>query len=278
MRDIRQRWARFSREVLAEFDVFASAPVINEIPKDPARQRVYMEFFQAQIDEILLVTDSAPNWQAQYQLQSYTQAVESTRSDLIRQGVGIAQTPAEAIATAGFTAEIATLAPLAATHQEILDFLYTRSYESLKGWTDAMAREVREITMEAVLSGEGIRDTRARIRDRISVNKSRAELIARTEVIQAYQRASIAETERAIQETGEDIKMVWITALDSRVRHLHARWHGTTATPEDNSRRVSVSPYNCRCAQKPVIEELLTDKRKAKFADERERLLTLEVA
>ena len=70
--------------------------------------------------------------------------------------------------------------------------------------------------------------------------------------------------------------MRWLTRKDSVVRHQHALWHGTLATPEDNFKRISVSPYNCRCAQSPVIPIANTKKKQDKFDEERKVLLALE--
>ena len=96
-----------------------------------------------------------------------------------------------------------------------------------------MGAEVRQITWDAIKNGAGMRETADKIKERIAVSKSRAQLIARTETISAYRESAIGETERASAEMGEELQMRWITARDSRVRHMHAAWHGTKGTPEE---------------------------------------------
>jgi SPP1 gp7 family putative phage head morphogenesis protein len=140
-----------------------------------------------------------------------------------------------------------------------------------------MATEVRQIIHDGMVQGRGIRETAKEIEERIDVNRSRAETIARTETVQAYQVATHRETARAEQETGQDIDLRWITARDSQVRHLHAQWHGTTATTEDTARRVSISPWNCRCSQIPFIEGVSRDDSE-RFNEERRQLLDEEAS
>jgi SPP1 gp7 family putative phage head morphogenesis protein len=139
-----------------------------------------------------------------------------------------------------------------------------------------MARETRQILFEGVQQGKGIDDVVRDMRARIDVSKSRARVIARTETIQAYQRSGTNEAERASVELGEEVLMRWLTVRDIRVRHLHATWHGTLATPKENRARINVSPWNCRCAQAPVIPEANTEKKRKKFKKEREALLLIE--
>ncbi len=259
------------------------ALAVNVLAIDAGQVRIYMEFLNNQIDAILLGTAQPPNWQARYQLESYIRGLVRSEASLRAQGAAISPSGAEVIQAqllqpSQFTAvaSLATSRILAPIHEDAFEFLFTRSYEKLAGWTSSMSSEVRQVMMDAVAQGQGIVATRRQIMDRIGVSRSRAELIARTETIQAFQHAATNEVKRAEEFLGEDIGMRWITARDGRVRHLHANWHGTIVTPQENSLRITRSPWNCRCAQIPVIAEANTPAKTKRFKEERERLLMLE--
>ena len=284
LRDIRRRWAAYSKAVISELRN-PSTLAINrdgfEFDFTASQIRVYMSFVERQIRELLLGTGEAPNWQAQYQAQSYQRALDLTRAQLISQGASIIRTQEEIALGAALQPMSATpslaIGPITSQpiHQDALQFLFTRSYESLNGWTDALARETRQILIDGVEQGQGIREVTRNLTSRIDVSRSRAELIARTETIQASQRGATNEAKRLEEELGEVVQMRWITSRDDRVRHLHASWHGTLATPEDNFKRIQISPWNCRCAQIATLEDSITPKKQDKFRKERQALLSI---
>jgi len=284
-REIDRRWRAYKKSTIAQLiainNPLVQTNAVKPFSLDASQIRVYMTFIETQVARLLLETQQAPNWQSKYQIQSYQRALDTTRAQLISQGAPIIRTQLEIAAGA-------VLQPLTATpslaagivgsqpiHQDALQFLFTRSYESLKGWTDKLAIETRQILVDGLEQGQGIREVTRNIRDRIGVSKSRAELIARTETIQAYQRGSTNEASRLEDELGEPILMRWVTSIDGRVRHLHAGWHGTLVTPEDNFSRIQRSPWNCRCAQIATIAEANTPAKNKKFKEQRKALLAL---
>lgn len=288
-REINRRWSAFKKsttDMLREMNQFAIESDIQNRDAIPfamnsAQQRAYMVFLQSEIDRLLLETTQAPNWQAQYQLQSYERGIEMTRASLISQGASLEPTPAEVAQAATITTFTAIPSMGAAStsipiHRDALEFLYNRSYESLKGWTDAMAKETRQILFNGAQQGKGIREITKQIVDRQNVSRSRARVIAQTEISQAFQQSATNETERAAEELDIEIKMRWLTVMDFKVRHLHAKWHGTTATPAENRVRIGMSPYNCRCGNSPVIPIADTKAKQDRFDKEREKMLSIE--
>lgn len=289
-REINKRWREFKKTVipaLIRLNAGDSILVINKgavFDISASQQRTYMAFLQREINRLLLGTPEPPNWQAQYQAQAYQRGIESTRAALISQGAQIIPTGEEilaavdlptftAIPSLGTGAAIGVRAPI---HTDALEFLFTRSYESLNGWTDAMAKETRQILFDGVAQGKGIDEVVRDMTARMDVSRTRARVIARTETIQAFQRSTTLETERAGEEIGEEILLRWLTVKDGRVRHLHASWHGTLTTPKANLARINRSPWNCRCAQAPVISDANTEKKQKKFDKERKLLLAVE--
>lgn len=285
--NIRRRWGLFKRRVLAALKQTQEQPqpllvnVDDPFVMSPEQQRIYMAYVQQQIDELLLGTPEAPNWQAQYQLESYQRALTEIRTQLMSQGAAIVPTTSERLAAEGL--EVFTATPTIATgpiaqpvHREALEFLYLRSYESLQGWTAQLSRETRNILFNGVLGGENPNTVADEISRRIDVSASRARTIAQTEINQAYSRAAIAEVTRASDEVGEEIKVRWITARDSRVRHRHAEVHGVVMDT-DRAQGIKINDgINCRCALAPVVPGTNTAKRQRRFTKEREQLLALE--
>lgn len=291
LRDINRRWAKFTKSVVTQLRQSNKAAQIVNVEEpfamDPSQIRTYMQFLEGQINDILLDAQlgGEVNWQARYQLQSYERSINVSRAALRAQGASIAATQAERIAALGITTF--DIAPSLATasiqgfppiHADALEFIFTRSFDSLKGWTDKMAVETRQILFDGANEGKGISTIVREMRKRIDVSKSRAQLIARTETIQAFQIAGTKEAERAAEELDEEVLLRWLTSRDGRVRHLHARWHGQLFTPQQNAKNINISPWNCRCSQAPVIAEANTEANDEKFAKQRTALLKLETA
>lgn len=281
--DISRRWSEFTKRTTSQLRT-ANGLVTNAgtFQMSATQIRTYMVFLNLQIDELLLGSPQAPNWQATFQAQAYERGLQDSRRALISQGAELTPTLTEFQAaqeigafTAASSLGTSSQAPI---HRDALQFLFERSYESLNKWTDAMATETRQILINGIEQGQGIDEVVSNMRKRISVSRSRARVIAQTETIQAYQRATTNEAIRASEEIGEPVLLRWMTVRDIKVRHLHATWHGTLATPADNFRRINKSPWNCRCGQSPVIPEADTAAKREKFKKERQQLLVLEAA
>lgn len=286
-REISLRWGEFKRVVAKKLRT--SGQVTNAFDMDAEQIRVFMAFWSAQVEALLRGTTEPPNWQAKFQIQSYQRSLERGRAQLRAQGARITPTPDELIRAATLDVDFTVTPALfiefagaevaaAPIHQETLEFLATRSYESLKGWTDKMTLEVRQILTDGVREGKGINELRKEIVSRLDVSESRARTIARTETIQAYQRGAVNQAVLLGEETGESVNLRWLTAGDGRVRHLHAGWHGEVMTPDELFKNINISPWNCRCSPAPVIEEGDTSEKQARFDKERDVLLAAERA
>ena len=282
-KEINRRFSKFVRETQAELLKLNASGIITNRANLTANQiRVYMAFYERKIQELLVVTQTAPNWQAKYQIQSYEQAIRQARVSLRAQGARVDLSTAEIAQAAILQGDFVQGTPFGSIaggsplHSEALDFLTERSYNAFKGWTDQLSRDARIILTTKIQEGRGIREIAKALRDRAGVTRNRSMTIARTETIQAFQTATVNEATRLENETGEKIGVRWVTALDGRVRDLHARWHGTVTTPEEGRRRFNVSPFNCRCSLIPVIEALDNTKQDERFAEQRKALLAQE--
>jgi SPP1 gp7 family putative phage head morphogenesis protein len=102
-----------------------------------------------------------------------------------------------------------------------LQVLFTRTYDFLEDTADELVREVRDELMEGFSRGESPREMADRISDRVdSVGKSRATMIARTEIIHAHSEAAVQRYEDVSERQDANIGLRHVgrlTANDARV-------------------------------------------------------------
>lgn len=277
LREVGRRFSELAQKAAERLRAQADGQiVVNQFDMDRRQQRVYLAWLEDQIDTLILVDNA--DWQTRYQLEAYRRGLEQTRAALISQGAPITPTEGERLAAQGLSTfsaapALATGAAAAPIHQEALAFLQGRAFDKLKGWTDDLAAETRQVLFDGVVEGKPVEQVIRDLRKRIDVTKSRAEVIARTEINQAYSRATTAEAQRVSDEIGEPVRLRWLSVRDSKVRPLHRRFHGQIMTPEEAQRKKGISPWNCRCGFAPVIEEADTQAKREKFAAERKQLL-----
>lgn len=277
-REINKRFAIFTKSVIGELRKLNQLTV-NEFNVDPDQLRAYMAFFQRQLDTFIV-----GDWQEQYQRRSYELAIDRFIQELSRQELLKKEDRLGLIGNnmihnqsiffgfiAGVFGKVRDFL-FNPKHIEALDFLFTRSFESLSGFSQEMARNVRIILVNGAEQGLGINEISRQINKRIGVGKTRARLIAQTETIQAFQRGTINQARITSETLGEEVGLRWLTRRDLKVRHLHARWHGRVFTRENAFKNINISPWNCRCGLSPVIKEADTEDKRIKFDKERKQL------
>jgi len=94
----------------------------------------------------------------------------------------------------------------------VIDFLQKSAFESIKGMTEELANKVSERVRRGVMEGWGVQKLKKAISEVFDKNESRAEMIARTEVIKAENKALYETYQQA------DIKadIEWIAKIDDR--------------------------------------------------------------
>lgn len=129
----------------------------------------------------------------------------------------------------------------------VLDSLQLRNLSALKGICDEMSKEIiRELT-DGINAGEGMPKLSARIQKAVGMGKTRADLMARTETINAavdgcrvrYEQAGITEFE-------------FLAASDHRTCEQCASHNGKIYKLTDNANLPPLHP-GCRCAIAPVV-------------------------
>jgi SPP1 gp7 family putative phage head morphogenesis protein len=131
-------------------------------------------------------------------------------------------------------------------HIDKVRYIYSRVYTDLKNVTETMAAQIQKELTDGVLNGLNPRVVAGGIVKKVdTIGKVRANLIARTEIVNASHQAKLVEGDNYQAVTGEAVKYKWRTSQDERVRSTHAARHNKIYTKQQ------VIPLlgepNCRC-------------------------------
>lgn len=137
-------------------------------------------------------------------------------------------------------------------HVERAELIFTRAFNDLKGVTDVMANQVSRELATSMINGEGVKRATDRITDRVDkIGKTRAKLIARTEIVESHNTAAIEEARQLEEDTGVETWMEWNTAIDGRERQTHHDRHEKVYTREKT--QTLIGEPNCRCSVTAVF-------------------------
>lgn len=138
-------------------------------------------------------------------------------------------------------------------HADRAELIFTRAFEDLKGVTDVMATQISRELSNGILLGKNPKVVARAMEDRVDkIGKTRAKLIARTEIVESHNRASITEGSIISKETGVDIEYKWSTSIDGRERDTHHDRNGKVYG-EDEVESLIGEP-NCRCSVSPWFD------------------------
>lgn len=143
---------------------------------------------------------------------------------------------------------------------EVIDFLQKSAFESIKGMTDQIAHSLKQKMRVAIREGWSIKRIRDEIKSLFDNSKHRAEMIARTETINAEAKA----TYEAANQSGLEGEMIWQSTIDNlvcpRCRDLNGKTtelntkFKTTAAQGWEGYHPTVHPQ-CRCSVEFKPEE-----------------------
>tara|TARA_R110002020_G_scaffold46027_5_gene131274 strand:+ start:14836 stop:15801 length:966 start_codon:yes stop_codon:yes gene_type:complete len=244
----------------------------------------FMNFFEKEIDRILRGLTSTKdesfldteNWIKLYIDPSYLRGLSQSRIDLNEQNVQVSLLPqvATSVNITGAAASLSTNAELfRPVHFSAIQSIYQRDYDWLKDDGKKLATSARVALTKGIQEGQGITEISKNIKKTIDIGYSRSRLIARTETSRAYKEGAINEGESLSDDLQEEIRMVWVATLDSRVRSKHLARHGKSFSFENARKLINESPWNCRCSIKPMtLDRINDDKRKEQAAKQRSRV------
>lgn len=232
----------------------------------------FMEWLQNQINAGILTvkdleqigTSVEAAWLNKYLFDSYKRGVIRARYEMQRIGMDIPSIDD----SGGPLAVVST--PF---HIDRIGLIFTRTYNDLKGITDAMAMQISRVLAQGLADGDGPRLLARKLVSTINGTgmgdlgitdtlgrfipaQRRAELLARTEIIRAHHLATIQEY-RNWGVLGVTVKAEWKTAGDDRVcdRCASMEAAGKIYTLDEIEPLIPLHPQ-CRCIALPYIEEL----------------------
>lgn len=261
MMDMRRRFRKIRDQVtlvLVEQDVLGlidDRPIILQLPEkqvwrfrtDAGKVEEFNKWFAGQVNENILTVDVHGNpWTAKYVNSAYKRgsfrAYSDARPEAMAESLDFYRGRREAFLESAFNRP---------ERLSKLKFLYTRSYEDLKGISAAMSQQVSRSLADGIVQGLHPRAIARNISNSIDgITKKRALVMARTEVIAAHAEGQLD----SFDELGVDKLLVmaeWSTAGDDRVCPLCASLDGVVMTVEE-ARGLIPRHANCRCSWIPA--------------------------
>jgi SPP1 gp7 family putative phage head morphogenesis protein len=233
-------------------------------PRSQDKVSKFMEWLQAQEQAGLLEVGTRPQlgqaiesaWTDKYITDSYSRGIQRARYELAHAGYGVPSMEA----TGGVLASMSL--PF---HMDRVGLLYSRTFSELKGVTSAMDQIISRVLSQSMADGDGARVIARKLLTTISgvgdlsftdkigrfiPAEQRAEMIARTETIRAFNEAALQEY-RNWGAVGVSAEVEFQTAGDSRVCPRCASLQGKKYTLDEAS---GVLPLHvrCRCCWLPV--------------------------
>jgi len=253
-REFIRRWDKVIKEVLREvrdqdgFGLKTNAGRF-QFGSNPQRVLAFSSWLSAQMDRYLFGGTLS---------QSYDEASDrfwgnSWANTAYRRGLLNA---AGQIRRAGGTVdrEYVERAVARGRHYDAIRQVHSRAFEKLRGITEEVATQIGDAIATQLGLGGGANEIVKSIVDRIDkIGKTRARLIARTEVISAYNEAELNVYDDAALH-GVVLIPEWVTAGDSRVCERCKSAAERKWTIETARGALPLHP-RCRCAWAPIIEK-----------------------
>jgi len=211
----------------------------------PEKVRAFLAWLTGVMDDLILAgydpaRQAIPN---RFLMRAIAQAAQRADNELIRAGI----IPASVVRAGGILTPDAIPASLARTAQ----ILFTRNYAALEGLTADIGREIARELSSGVLAGINPRDMAKTLTGVIEQRGIvRANIIARTEVVNAYAETSLDRYEQwGVQEVTAMVE--FSSAGDDRMCSRCDMLNGSTYTTEDARGVIPVHPQ-CRCTWLPI--------------------------
>lgn len=132
-------------------------------------------------------------------------------------------------------------------YQKRIGLLRAREFEEMKNLSNRTKDVMRRTLSEGMALGKNPRDISRDLQDATSLSKTRANLIARTEVPGALRRARMDEDESAGVDLGIKTMQMHISAFSPTTRIWHAQRHGTLHKIQDQREWWSYAKNACNC-------------------------------
>ena len=214
---------------------------------------------QAEDASILTTPKAGDRWTDEYIYSAYRKGHMRAYADLHKEA--LAEKPDYYFGTRDQFLESAFNAP---EIKSKLQLLYTRTFTELKGITAAIDQQLSRQLAEGLANGWGVEKIAREIDKSIStINRTRARVLARTEIIRAHSEGQLDAFEKlGVEEVG--LMAEWSTAGDDRVCDLCGPKEGETMTVEEARGQIPFHP-NCRCTWIPSVKRVKRTRKQGVF-------------
>lgn len=201
-----------------DIDTLQDLPPTARFDRDERKRELFQDWLDGRIDEdVLEVIDRDQN---RFVRGAYVRGLDDADQALAQAGVSIEAPTAAAALNMG-------------VHRRAVEDLYARNFANLKDITDEMSRQIGEELAEGFAEGDGPDAIARRITDRVDkIGKTRATVLARTEVINAHAEATLNRYDN-FGVTQVRIRAEWSTAGDQRVCPICQTFEGQTWTIQE---------------------------------------------
>lgn len=214
----------------------------------------FNRWFDTQINDLFFVNGAATAtsiWQNRYIDQAYSRGLRGALAALAREGV--------------------ELIPDSAANMTALSLIQQKSYEDLRGITAELKAQASRNLISGVQEQQNKAQLAKAVNDRIDkIGRTRSHTLANTRTTETFNTAEIIQANAASEQTGEAVKMLWITEGDSRVRTTHALRNRKLYEPHVAQRLIGEP--NCRCGLRIEIGEGTAAERKQRAQVRRRQL------
>ncbi len=230
IREIRRRFRRLRGRIreavgyeddvlhLSEGSRLADADDVERFPTDSGKTRAFIKWLREKLDADILEpatrkeVQNGEHWTAPYIRAAAGRAWQNATDRLQEKGVSVSEEAIEDVFRAGVP-------------RRQLRKLYTRVYENLESVTTEAAPQVREILTQSLAEGVNPREAARRLTKEIrTLQRTRAEVLARTETIHSYSEMTVTRYEQAGVETVQHGE--WRDSADDRVCEICERLDG----------------------------------------------------
>ena len=255
--DLKRRLKKLQKKINAEIEHFYFSAITIEntrrysFIRSDEKHAEFMEWVNEEINEGILevnvVTDRLNRrpWTDMYIYSAYKRGVDRARAELRKAGHDVPPYNTDFPIGATFDRPV---------HAERANLLFTRVFSDLEGITDAMSSQISRVLADGMVRGIGPLEMASELKQEIKkMTRTRAEMLARTEVVRAHHLANIAE----YREAGLDDLVViaeFVATPDSRVCSICASLAGKRYTLDEAEGVIPVHP-RCRCAMVPYLPE-----------------------
>jgi len=268
--DMRRRFksiAKSVRELVVDLDVFglsgpvsflqAVSPGVWRFRTDPQKVQAFRDWLQEQVDrKILTVDHTGKPWTASYIDSAYRKGVvrafEDVRKEALSEGADF---------YAGTKEEFLRSAFAQPERLSKIELLATRAFEDLRGVGSTMGQQLSRELASGLAHGLNPMTIAKGMTERIgNLTRTRAELIAQTEIIAAHAEGQLDSfQDLGVEEVG--VLAEWSTAGDDRVCERCGAMEGQLLTIEEARGMIPIHP-RCRCTWIPSTVARAKDRKK----------------